>query len=192
MGTDKREDWGSRTIEELMGHIVEKHHAFCRTELERFGPLIDEVLRTHGDRHPELRQLKAVFASMSADLKLHLVKEEQTLFPYIARLEQAVAGRKTFSRPPYGTVANPIRFMILEHEKSDAQLNEIRELSRDFEAPPDGDAAFQALYTALREFEADMKTHTLLEDDMLFPRAIALEKAADSHTEIPVNRKGNV
>ncbi len=180
METDKTGDWATRPVDELMKHIVDKHHAFCRREMERLDPLIDEVQRTYGERHPQLRQLKAAFASMSAELKLHLVKEEQTLFPHITRLEQAVAGNEALSRPPYGTVANPIRFMILEHEKSCAQLKEIRELSRDFEAPPNGNAALQALYVALREFDADMKEHTLLEDDVVFPRAIALEKAADS------------
>ncbi len=192
MGTDRAGNWDSRPVDELMKHIVDKHHAFCRREMERLGPLIDEVLKTHGDRYPELRGLKTVFTSMCGELKLHLVKEEQTLFPYIARLEQAVAGKGTFPRPPYGTVANPIRFMILEHEKSHAQLKEIRELSRLLEAPPDGNEAFQGLHVALREFETDMKEHILLEDDVVFPRAIALEKAADSCARNPPLHEGSV
>ncbi len=181
MGKNEAKNWDAEPLEVLMKHIVEKHHAYCRQELARLDALMDEAVEKCSDKQPELRRIKAVFATLRDELKMHLIKEEQTLFPYIARLEQAVTRREVFPRPAYGTVANPVRFMILEHGANYAELKEISSLSRGYEVPTGADPIVHSLYAALREFEADMQEHTILEDDVVFPRAIALEKAAETY-----------
>ncbi len=178
MQIEEAKNWKSEPLESLMKYIVERHHAYCRLELDRLDAMLSVVLKKYGDKHPELREIRAVFASLRDELRMHLIKEEQTLFPYISRLERAVALKEVFPHPSYGTVANPIRFMILEHGTNYAELKEIRRLSRDYQVPPDADIVYQTLYASLRVFEADMQEHTVLEDDTVFPRAIALEKAA--------------
>jgi len=69
---------------------------------------------------------------------MHLVKEEQTLFPYIARMEEAVTRGEQFPRPPFGTVQNPVRMMVLEHDNAGAALHEMRTLSENYQIPPEG------------------------------------------------------
>ncbi len=192
MSTEDKRAWDAQPIENLMKYIVEKHHAFCRKQVECLDALIDELLKKHGDKHPGLYRIKTVFTSLRTDLIMHLVKEEQTLFPYISRLEQAVARKEAFPRPPYGTVANPIRFMVLEHGTSYAQLKEISEISQKLEGPPGADAVCHTLCASLGEFEADMEEHTVLEDDIIFPRAIALERAADSFSRQHEEGEGTV
>ena len=111
---------------------------------------------------------------------MHLVKEEQTLFPYITKMEDAVTRGMPFPRPPFGTVQNPVRMMVLEHDNAGAVLHEIRKLSGDYRVPPDGCHSFQALYEGLTSFESDMHQHVHLENNVLFPRAVAIEDAAAS------------
>ena len=178
MNMDIAKSWESEPVSSLIRHIVDKHHDYCRRELTRLESLVEEVVGRLGRAHAELRQIKAVFTSLSRELRQHLLKEEQTLFPYIERLEKAVSCSQSFPMPPYGSVANPIRYMILEHETSDAGLKEIRRLSGGYEAPEDADPAIVTLYKAFGEFERDMQEHTALEDRVVFPRAIALEKSS--------------
>ncbi len=173
--------WNSEPLSNLMKYIVEHHHEYCRKELARLGPLLERVALEYGDRHPELGQIKVLFAGLNRELVLHLVKEEQTLFPHIADLEEAVKRGEAPPRPSYGTVANPVRFMIIEHGSNYAVLKEIRRLSNGFELPADAGAGFRELYEGLKHFEEDMLEHTVLEDDVVFPRAIALENAIDGH-----------
>ncbi len=168
--------WDDAAPSSLIAHIVEKHHAFCREELGRLEQLLRAVVRTHGDRHPELRRIQGLFLKMGTDLKQHLLKEEQTLFPMIARMEEARSHRTAPPRFPFGTIANPIRMMILEHDTGDHELDEIRKLSSNYILPADADADYQALLEGLQRFEQDMKQHVFLENDRLFPRAIALEQ----------------
>lgn len=171
-------DWSREPLARLMSYIVEKHHTFCRQEISRLDPLLTKVSEAHGANHPEVRRLKSLFSAMSKDLMLHLAKEEQTLFPYIARMEEAISHRMRFARPPFGTVQNPVRMMVLEHDNAGATLHEMRKLSRNYEVPLDGCNSFRALYDGLKTFETDLHRHVHLENNILFPRAVALEDAA--------------
>lgn len=168
--------WDDVAPSRLIAHIVEKHHAYCREELARLEQLLRTVVRAHGDRHPNLHRIQTVFVKMGTDLKQHLLKEEQTLFPMIVRMEEARDRQAALPKLPFGTIANPIRMMILEHDTGGHELDEIRNLSSNYIPPADADADYQGLLEGLQRFEQDMKQHVFLENDRLFPRAIALEQ----------------
>ncbi len=185
-GNQQAPDWSQVPLADLMKHVVEEHHAYCREELARIDHLLNKVVRTHGERHAELRRIQSLFLKMGNDLKQHLLREEQTLFPMIARLEEACSRGTAPPRLPFGTIAHPIRMMILEHDTGNRELDEIRKLTSDYQAPSDGDADCQELAQRLKDFEQDLKQHVFLEDGRLFPRAIALEERgvakASSHS----------
>jgi len=175
-GNEPASDWNEAPLIDLMKHIVEKHHAYCREELACIEHLLNKVVRKYGERHAELRRIQALFLKMGNDLKQHLLKEEQTLFPMIARLEEARSRGTAPPRLPFGTIAHPIRMMFLEHDTGNGELDEIRKLTSGYQVPSDGDADYHELIERLKDFEQDMKQHVFLEDGRLFPRAIALEE----------------
>ncbi len=181
MDTDLSESWENRSglpLADLMDHIVQRHHTFCRQEVARVGALFKEVTAKHGKGHPELKRMEALFSAISKDLLMHLIKEEQTLFPYIARVEEAVQQKTAVSWPPFGTVENPIRMMVLEHDQTGEELKEMGRLSNGYTPPASVPEDYAALYDALKAFERDMLEHIHAEDDLLFPRAVAMEEEA--------------
>lgn len=179
------EDSYDQSLTSLMEHIVQTHHAFCRNEVVGITPLFKEAIEKQGSSHPELKQIHNLFLQMSRDLFMHLLKEEQTLFPYIARVEDALAKEVSVSWPPFGTVENPIRMMVVEHVKTDDELQQMRRLSNGY-SPPDGACeAFLALYERLAVFDRDMQQHIDRENNELFPRAIAMEDEACNRQKLP-------
>lgn len=166
------------TLKELIAHILETHHVFTRQEIARLDALLAKVCGVHGANHPELLRVQALFQELARDLTPHMLKEEQILFPYILRLEEAANGGQPAPRPPFGTVRNPVRMMMLEHDTAGELLRRIRRTSRDFNAPPDACISYQTLYGALAAFEADLHQHIHLENNLLFPRAVELEEMA--------------
>lgn len=166
----------SGTLSELIDYILEKHHTFTRDEMERITALADKVATKHGGNHPELLKVRDLFAQLCEDLRPHMFKEEMVLFPYIKQLEQATAAGRPAPYAPFGTVANPVRMMMLEHDAAGELLRELRAASVDYTAPADGCVSYQTLYRALEEFEADLHQHIHLENNVLFPRAAELEK----------------
>lgn len=174
--TDAR--WQGDPIEHLIQHIVEKHHGYVRAEVPRIEKWLEKVIAAHGERHPELLAVRHAFQGMAGEMAQHMAKEELILFPAIRRL--AAPPEVSANRPPaqcFETLAQPVRMMMIEHEHSGRDLAEMREASGDYMAPPDACATYRALYQGLAEFESDMHRHVHLENNILFPRALALEEA---------------
>ncbi len=170
------QDWKSESLADLIDHIVETHHAYTREELDRLEPLLAKVCSVHGQRHPELPRIQQLFAGLAQELTMHMMKEEQVLFPYISRMEEAVVERRPIMPSMFGTVQNPVQMMMHEHDSAGQALHEMRELSAGYTAPQDACVSFQTLYRALDEFERDLHQHIHLENNILFPRAVEMER----------------
>jgi len=174
---DNDRDWRRESLTDLIAHITRTHHKFVREEIARLGPLFQKVCGVHGKNHPELPRMQATFADLAQELTMHLMKEEMVLFPYVIRMEEAVIQKEPVLPPPFGTVQNPVSMMMHEHDSAGIALRVLRQASTGYTPPPEACASYQALYRALAEFEADLHQHIHLENNILFPRAVAMEKA---------------
>jgi regulator of cell morphogenesis and NO signaling len=172
-------DWSEAPLSELIEHIVNQHHAYCRKEEQRLAALLAKVVQVHSSKHPELVQMQSVFAKMTQDLAMHLQKEENTLFPLILEMDRAAARGESLPRPAFGTIENPVSMMILEHDQTGTQLKELHRLSHGYRPPNDACASTLGLFEGLRAFEQDMHQHIYLENYVLFPRTVTLEKHFD-------------
>jgi regulator of cell morphogenesis and NO signaling len=169
--------WQSASLTELIDHIEATHHAFTRSELARVAPLMEKILSVHGDHHPELARVAQCFEAMDRDLRPHLEKEEQILFPFVRNLE---AGNRA-TDCCFGTVQNPIGAMQNEHEQVGDILRELRTLTHDYTPPQDACGSYRSLVMGLQNLEEDLHLHIYLESHLLFPRAIELETAVAQH-----------
>ena len=165
------------TLAELIDHIVDKHHVFTKNEIERLRGLLNKVSGVHSENHPELRTLSTLFEALSVELGPHMIKEEQVLFPYVKRMEAAVRDGRPVMPPPFRTVANPVRMMMLEHDGAGELLKKMRRITSNYTAPEDACISYQTLYQALDAFEKDLHQHIHLENNILFPRAVEMEAA---------------
>ena len=169
------ENWSAQSLASLISHIVQKHHSYCREESLRLQALLAKVISKHGEHHPELTQVEELFTVLCKELSMHLMKEEQMLFPYIIALEQSETDKSVAPQAPFGTVQNPVRMMMMEHDDAGRVIKEIRSLTGNFVPPQDACNSFKVLYQSLEAFAADLHLHIHLENNLLFPRAIALE-----------------
>jgi len=169
-------DWQTEPLADLVAHIRDTNHVYTRDALARIAHLLEKVCSVHGANHPELRGIQTTFAALRQELSMHMMKEEMMLFPYIVRMEEAVLGNEPVLPPPFGTVRNPVAMMMREHDGAGEDLREIRATSNGYSAPADGCITYQTLYGALAEFEADLHQHIHLENNVLFPRAVEMER----------------
>jgi regulator of cell morphogenesis and NO signaling len=168
-------DFQNLSLTELIGHILARHHVYTKEEMSRLQPLIAKVIGAHGENHVELGQIGDVFQQLCADLTPHMAKEENVLFPYLEELEASFLQNSPAPFAPFGTVKNPVRMMMMEHDTVGDLLHELRALSADYAAPADGCISYQTLYQALEVFEKDLHQHIHLENNILFPRAVEME-----------------
>jgi len=169
-------DWQTASLNELIDHIPTKHHAWLKTELPRLSRILHKLTEAHGAKHGDtLRALAGTFQALQQELDAHMMKEEVVLFPIIRSLE--AASQAGVQPAPFhgGSVANPIRVMEHEHDSAGRALAEMRATTANYTLPADACNTYRALYDGLQELEADLHQHIHLENNILFPRAAALE-----------------
>jgi regulator of cell morphogenesis and NO signaling len=167
--------FNSWDLDVLTGYIVGNHHGYVRQAIPGLLAHARKVADVHGERHPEVKAIAEYFESVAADLAQHMAREEQVLFPYINGL--AAAGRGgAMPIAPFGSVANPIRMMEAEHQAAGDAMASIRKLSGGYVPPADACTTFTVAYQELQAFEADLHQHVHLENNILFPKALELER----------------
>lgn len=169
--------WISCSLGELAGYITEQHHAYAKKELPRLAALAAKVHLRHGHMHPELNQIRELVEVMSREMGSHMLKEEQVLFPRLKVVEGAA--QAGVMPPPafFGSLLNPIRHMMSDHDDTGALLRSLRALTHDYALPDGACMSYQALYRGLSDLERDLHQHIHLENNILFPRALEFEKA---------------
>jgi regulator of cell morphogenesis and NO signaling len=160
---------------EMIEYIISTHHVFTRSEIARLLPLSDKVASRHGENHPELLLIQEIFRDLAEGLLIHMQKEEAVLFPYIEQIDAAASGRLPVPLSHFGSVQNPVRMMMFEHDRDGATLKKLRKLSSNYTAPADACPSFKGLYAGLEDFERDLHRHIHLENNVLFPQAVDME-----------------
>jgi regulator of cell morphogenesis and NO signaling len=163
--------------DELTRYIVRHHHSYVRAQLPVITARLERLVGVHGARHPELQEIAARFGRLANELAMHMMKEEQVLFPYIRSLVASVDQGLPAVPNPFGSVRNPIRMMEKEHQTAGDDLVEIRRLTSDYSVPADGCTTYRVCFDELAAFDRDLRQHVHLENNVLFPRAVALESA---------------
>src|SRR5262245_1411807 len=174
-GVPRFNSWDLQT---LVQYIVANHHAYVREMLPLMVAHSRKIAEVHGGRHRELSRVAALVEEIADEMTQHMMKEEQILFPYIVQLASAAAEGRPAPSAPFGTVDNPIHVMEMEHESAGHAMLEIRELTDAFTPPADGCTTYTVCLQELEAFERDLHAHVHLENNILFPKASALEAAS--------------
>jgi regulator of cell morphogenesis and NO signaling len=158
------DSWDPR---KLVDYILYAHHSYVRDNIPLLREFTTKLARVHGHANPELVEIKSIFDDLATELEEHMVKEEEVLFPFIKQ-SPAVA-----ATPAFGAIENPIRMMEDEHERAGAAMAEIRRLSDNYSPPDHACTTYRVTYAKLEEFETDLHKHVHLENNILFPKALA-------------------
>lgn len=154
-------DWRARPLDELVDHILDRYHVMLDRQLVETSALLDRAMIDDRSAHAEpLRYLRSVFNGLWAEMSAHMMKEDQIVFPLIRSGEGAAT-------------ASAMDSMRHEHDDTVGALSRIRHLAEGFAPPADASEALRALYTALQRLERDIVVHMHLENNILFPRALA-------------------
>lgn len=168
---EDRTDWSRASITKLADHIQESRYGYLDDALPRLESLVNRVATVHGDRHPELVELRRIFGALKLDLEEHRIQEEEVLFPMCRELDTARVRPDFYWR----TVKTPISVMADEHENIALTLAELRELTVGFEPPSDACTAYLAMLEGLAELERRLHLHIHEENNVLFPKTMAAE-----------------
>ena len=163
-------------LDYLAEYIIRTHHRYVKETIPVVLSHLAAVVHAHVSRHPEVKNIQMMFQEVAQELIRHMAKEELVLFPSISAMVQCLRTGNALAKPAFGTIENPIRMMEAEHETAGSALESIRTMSKGFTLPADACTTFRLTYEELMRFETDLHKHVHLENNILFPKAIALEQ----------------
>ncbi len=173
-------DYQSWPLDLLADYIEKKHHRYVEQRSSEIKPFLAKICKVHGDRHPELLEINQLFTESIGELAQHMKKEELVLFPFIRKMVEAKQTKQALSVPHFGTVENPITTMMQEHDTEGERFRKIAELTKDYQPPDDACNTYRVSFALLKEFEEDLHLHIHLENNILFPKAKAMEEEIEA------------
>ena len=160
----------------LADYIEKKHHRYITDTTPSLLQFLDKLCKVHGSNHPELFEINKEFTASSDELASHMKKEETVLFPYVRQMADSGNRKEQVAGASFGSVRNPIQMMMQEHDTEGERFRKISELSSNYTPPDDACTTYKVAYSMLKDFEKDLHMHIHLENNILFPEAIEMEK----------------
>lgn len=152
----------------LCDYIVNTHHKTVLNLLPQLSFYTQKIAEVHGSNHSELLEIASLFSQINEELLQHLKNEEEVLFPAIKEL------LKSNSAIAKETIISEITRMAKEHEFAGGAMDTINVLSHNYLVPDDGCNTYKVTYKLLEQFEDDLHIHVHLENNILYPKALAL------------------
>jgi regulator of cell morphogenesis and NO signaling len=175
---DKEENINYNTweLDRLATHVEQKHHKYVEQQTPIIKGYLDKICEAHGHNHPELFEVQKLFNISAGELAMHMKREELLLFPYIKKMVKAECEDKKITPPHFGSAEDSIQKMMDEHVNEGERFEKINEITQNYKLPEDACGTYQVCFGYLKEFEQDLHLHIHLENNILFPKAIVLEK----------------
>jgi len=170
-------DFNSWMLDALSEYIVTTYHGYADKQIQVIKPALKKACQEYGERHPWLPEIKKLFDEAAGGIAVHQKKEELILFPFIRKMADAEKNNKEFVRPSATrSVESPVDMLTHEHHQQSDLFQKISALSKDYTCPEGIDGTFEDSLHLLKEFELNLHQHLHLENNILFPKALKLEK----------------
>lgn len=160
----------------LADYIYNQHHIYYYEAEPVITDLLSKVVARHSAQHPELVALQSLYKVLVNELNSHFAKEEKVLFPFIKALMKAKVSGDFEALNSQPSLTEPIQMMEEEHEAAGEILDNIQHLTNNYKLPEGACNSYRFLYKKLKELDEDLHQHIHLENNLLFPKALKLEK----------------
>jgi regulator of cell morphogenesis and NO signaling len=165
----------SYPIDLIIEYLKHAHFLFVKHKLPFIARLVESFKANHEKYDAVEKDLKVLFPLFIEDFIHHIYEEEDTLFNYIRELERATRGKYNPSDLYYKMEGNSLQRFAMDHEAYDDEMEGIRKITRNYHLTPDAPLHVKVIYSELTQFEKSLQTHARIENEILFPKAMALE-----------------
>ncbi|HOX82188.1 MAG TPA: hemerythrin domain-containing protein [Chryseolinea sp.] len=165
----------SYPIDLIIEYLKHAHFLFIKHKLPYISRLVETFKANHADYASVERDLKIVLPLFVEDFIEHIYEEEDTLFGFILALERASKNQYRPTSLYYLLEKKSVQKFAMDHDVHDDEMEGIRKITKDYALTPDAPLHVKVLYNELKSFEKSLITHARIENEILFPKAMALE-----------------
>ena len=159
----------------LVDYIINVHHAYLRETLPAFFPALAHFTEEHRKKYPALEQLTEDYQQLEQVATKRMQQQETELFPYLKHLAHAAEDNDPYGKLLVRTMGKPFTELVTQEDHL-RLLHSFRTITNNYTPPPSSCSSHQVVFAKLREIDQDMAQHYYLENKILFPRAVEMEK----------------
>jgi regulator of cell morphogenesis and NO signaling len=164
-------------VDIVIAYLRHSHYLFIKRRLPYIARLVNEIKDSDALNAPAIEDLKTVFPLYVEDFVRHVFHEEDSLFVFIQQLLLAYNGEPyNYGRLYYMMEDNSVEELAIEHDCHDDEMTGIRTLTGNYSLPPNCSLLVKVVYQELQNFEQELIAHARIENEILFPKALVLEK----------------
>lgn len=170
-------DFTAWDLDFLTDYIVNIHHQYLKKALPQLEDHISRFADGHRKKFDYLDEMQLIVNKLAKYLVPHLQQEEEIIFPYIRQIVHAYSGKESYASLLVRTLRKPIEeVMHHEHDLVLDSLQRLRELTSNYSVPENSCISHKVTFHKMNEVDNDLVQHISLENDILFPKAMAMEK----------------
>jgi regulator of cell morphogenesis and NO signaling len=168
------EQWN---VDFLIDYITNIHHHYLRTTLPEFWPVLNHFTNEHLKKDNRLYLVQSSYRKLHKEILPHLLEEEQDVFPYLRQLAHAYHGNEPYAELLVKTLRKPIaKMMGTEHDTVKSILLGFRKNTDNYTPPEKSCTSHRVVFSKLKELDHDLAQHMYLENQVLFPKALEMER----------------
>lgn len=169
--------YGEWPIDFLIDYIVFVHHAYLKQVLPGLQQQLHSFVNGHLKKYPHLQEVDEVFSDLIVELTEHNSMEEESIFPYLKQISSTYKRRETYGSLFVRTLGKPLDQMVaVDHKRIAALLDRLRSVTNNYQFAEGACTNHQVIYHKLKELDNDLVQHKHLENNMLYPRVLQMEK----------------
>jgi len=170
-------DFAECDTEFILDYIINVHHRYLKKSLNTTQEMLADFANEHVKKFTYLNELEIQFDSLVQKLRYAVQQEEEVLFPYIRHLAHAKKHKEPYAALLIKTLRKPVEgSMSNGHETVSEIIMSIRKLTDSYTPPEKVCISHKVVLAKLNELDNDLMQHLYLEQSVLFPRAMAIEK----------------
>lgn len=168
------ENW---KVDFLTDYIVNIHHQYLKQFLPSLKLTLEKFVAEHAGKYPAFTRLLSAFNELNQAMPGHLQHEEEIVFPYIRQIAHAYDSKESYAGLLVRTLRKPVEaLMNHEHAQLEKVLDDFRQLTNEYSIPSNACTSHFLVFSLLKELDDELVQHIFLENNVLFPKAVAMEK----------------
>lgn len=165
-------NWLEQPLRDLLQYLSDKRHPALSAALARAAAVLHAPCQRCGRNPEEMAALRGGLAGLVTAMRPHMSREERVLFPIIEHLDACWSRGEAPTLNLSRGLGPAVNTLMLDHSAMIATLNAIRRTTDDL---MEREERCEELGAALRSFDHELREHVHLENNVLYPRAVALE-----------------
>ncbi|GAA4734307.1 iron-sulfur cluster repair di-iron protein [Flavisolibacter ginsenosidimutans] len=161
----------------LLDYIIYVHHSYLKKAIPLLTQTLNSFVAGHLKKYPYLAAVEETFQNLAAVLLEHTEAEEESIFPYLKQVSNTYERKEAYGHLFVRTMRKPlVETISKEHNRVSSLLLSLRQQTNNYRFTDDACTNHRVIYHKLKAFDADLTQHTHLENNVLYPKVLAMEK----------------